>query len=55
MTFLLSRCGERDVALSLELATDLPTERGLVGFVGQGAIWRVGLLDAPYTSMALAN
>ncbi len=45
MTLLVSRCGERDVALSLELATDLPTERGLVRFDGQGDVG--ALLEAP--------
>jgi len=43
--FLLSRCGERDLALSLELATDLPTERGLVRFYGQSDVG--ALLEAP--------
>jgi hypothetical protein len=45
VTFLLSRCGERDVALSLELATDLPMERGLVRFDSQGDVG--ALLEAP--------
>ena len=45
MTFLLSRCGERDLALSLELAGDLPAERRLVGFDGQGDVGP--LLEAP--------
>ena len=45
VTFLLSRCGERDVALSLELAGDLPAERRLIGFDGQGDVG--ALLEAP--------
>ena len=45
MTLLVSRCGERDLALSLELATDLPMERGLIRFDGQGADG--ALLEAP--------
>ena len=45
VTFVLSRCGERDVALSLELAGDLPAERRLVGFDGQGDVG--ALLEAP--------
>ena len=45
VTFLLSRCGERDVALSLELAGDLPAERRLVDFDGQGDVG--ALLEAP--------
>ena len=45
VTFLLSRCGERDLALSLELAGDLPAERRLVGFDGQGDVGP--LLEAP--------
>ena len=45
MTFLLSRCGERDLALSLELAGNLAVERGLVGFDGQGDVGP--LLEAP--------
>ena len=43
--FLLIRCSERDLALSLELAGDLPAERGLVGFDGQGDVG--ALLEAP--------
>jgi len=50
VTFLLSRCGERDLALSLELATDLPTERGLVRFDGQGDVG--ALLEAPAKKLA---
>lgn len=34
VTLLLSRCGERDVALSPELDGDLPAERRLVNFGG---------------------
>jgi hypothetical protein len=45
MTLLVSRCGERNLALSLELATDLPMERGLVRFDGQGDVG--ALLEAP--------
>ncbi len=45
VTFLLSRCGERDVAFSLELAGDLAAERGLVGFDGQSDVG--ALLEAP--------
>ena len=45
MAFLLIRCSERDPALSLELVADLPVERGLVGFDGQGDV--DSLLDAP--------
>lgn len=45
MTLLVSRCSERDLALSLELATDLPMERGLVRFDGQGDVG--ALLEAP--------
>ena len=45
MTLLLSRCGERDLALSLELAGDLAAERRLVGFDGQGDVGP--LLEAP--------
>lgn len=45
VTFLLSRCGERDLALSLELAGDLAAERGLVGLNGQGDVG--SLLEAP--------
>ena len=45
MTFLLSRCGERDVAFSLELAGDLPAERRLVGLDGQGDVG--ALLETP--------
>jgi hypothetical protein len=45
VTFLLSRCGERDLALSLELACDLPAECRLVGLDGQGDVGP--LLEAP--------
>ncbi len=45
VTFLLSRCGERDLALSLELTADLPVERRRVGFDGQGDVG--ALLEAP--------
>ena len=45
MTLLLSRCGERDLAPSLELGGDLPAERRLVGFDGQGDVGP--LLEAP--------
>ena len=45
MTLLLSRRGERDLALSLELAGDLPAERWLVGFDGQGDVGP--LFEAP--------
>ena len=45
VTFLLSRCGERDLALSLELSMDLPMERRLVGFDGQSDVG--ALLEAP--------
>jgi hypothetical protein len=45
MTLLVSRRGERDLVLSLELATDLPMERGLVRFDGQGDVG--ALLEAP--------
>lgn len=38
VTFLLSGCGERDSVRSLELAADLPTERGLVGLDGQSDV-----------------
>ena len=45
VTFLLSRCSERDLALSLELAGNLAVERRLVGFDGQGDVGP--LLEAP--------
>lgn len=45
VTFLLSHCGERDLALSLELAGDLSAERRLVGFDGQCNVG--ALLEAP--------
>jgi hypothetical protein len=35
---LLIRCSKRDPALSLELTADLPVERRLVGFDGQGDV-----------------
>ena len=38
VTFFLSLCGERDLALSLELAGDLVIERRLVGFDSQGDV-----------------
>jgi len=50
VTFLLSRCGERDVALSLELAGHLPAERRLVGFDGQSDVG--ALLEAPAKKLA---
>jgi len=45
MTLLLSRCGEGDVALALELAGHLPAECRLAGFDGQGDVG--ALLEAP--------
>jgi hypothetical protein len=45
MAFLLIRCGKRDFALFLELPADLPMERWLVGFDGQGDVGAP--LDAP--------
>ena len=45
MPFLVIRCRERDVALSLELGADLPVEGLLVGFDGQEDVGP--LLQAP--------
>ena len=45
VTFLVSRCGERDLAFALELVGDLATEREMVGFDGQGDVG--ARLEAP--------
>lgn len=45
MPFLMIRCRERDMALSLELGTDLPVEGLLVGFDGAEDVGP--LLQAP--------
>ena len=45
MLLLLTRCSERDVALSLELAADLAVKRWLVGLDGQDDVG--ALLEAP--------
>jgi hypothetical protein len=45
MAFLVIRCGERDLALSLELAVDLAVQRLLVAFDGQEHVGPLG--EAP--------
>ena len=45
MLFALSRCGERDVTLALELALDLPVQGFLVTFYRQEHVVPLG--EAP--------
>jgi hypothetical protein len=45
MAFLVIRCSERNLALPLELATDLAVELWLVRFDGQGDVG--ALVEAP--------